>query len=212
MADLEARFDTTQLERAATHAAPVIFRGLHGATTGILTAFQSRHLKERMSGRPGVMRKTAQLARSWKVIVTGTTVEDLRGTYATTSRYARMQEFGGVQRPRNAKMLAIPLSGALTPTGIGRFNGSLRAVLPAAFPGGTFVARSKSGNLILFGKTDKDADPIALFVLKSQVTIPPRLGTRDLWKANQPEAQRILNVHVSRANVELAKIAQGGGS
>lgn len=210
MAEIEAKFDTSPLDRAAASAEPVIFAALRGATDSILRAFESRHIKERMTGRPGVAARTGQLRRSWKVLVQGERVEDLRGTYATNARHARMQEFGGIQKPRTAKMLAIPLEASRTAAGVSRWNTPLRAILPAAFPGGTFVRRSKAGNLILFGKTSPDSDPIPLFALKPQVVIPARLGTRDLWRATRDQHQRILNGFVAEANRRIAAIANGG--
>lgn len=210
MSELEAHFDTTQLDRVADKAEAVIFNALRGAMDGILRAFESRHIKERMTGRPGLMRRTGSLARSWKIVVQGQTTNDLRGTYATNSRYARMQEYGGTQRPNQAKMLAIPLAAAKTGAGVARWSTPLRQILPAAFPGGTFVARTKSGALILFGKTEKGGDPIPLFVLKQQVVIPGRLGTRDLWRATQAQHQTILNGFVLEANTKIAEIARGG--
>lgn len=211
MAELVAKFDTSALDRAAGASDAIIYQALRGAMDGILRAFEAKHIKERMSGRPGVMTRTAQLKRSWKLLVVGSKAEDLRGTYANTSRYARMQEYGGTQKPSKAKMLAIPLDAARTAAGIGRFGGPLRAILPAAFPGGTFVRRSKAGNLILFGKTSADAEPVALFVLKTQTVIPPRLGTRDLWRGSQDQHQRILTGFVREANKQLVAASKGGG-
>lgn len=73
-------------------------------------------------------------------------------------------------RPRRAKYLAIPLPNALTKAGVARYPSPLRDSLPRAFPGGTFVRRSRRGNLILFGlRVPGSTFPEPLFVLKKSV-------------------------------------------
>jgi hypothetical protein len=71
-------------------------------------------------------------------------------------RYADIHLTGGVIRPVNAQKLAVPLSAALTASGV------------AAFPDGTFVAKD-----IIFGKVGR-VEIVPLFVLKDQVVIPKR--------------------------------------
>jgi hypothetical protein len=78
-----------------------------------------------------------------------------------------IHETGGTIRPRRAKFLAIPLRPALDSRGI------LRAK-PRDWTD-TFVARSGEGNLIIFQRSFGGRYVTPLFLLRRQVTIPPRL-------------------------------------
>jgi hypothetical protein len=48
----------------------------------------------------------------------------------------------------------------------------------------TFVAKTKAGNLVIFQK--RGATIVPLYVLKTQVTIPPRLNMRTSLDAGLP--------------------------
>ena len=77
-------------------------------------------------------------------------------------------------RPTKAQFLAIPLDAAKTGAGVAR--GKPRDALW----GPTFIAKSKAGNLIIFGysggtKASKSDTSIPLFVLKKSVVIPRRI-------------------------------------
>lgn len=205
------RFNTQPLDAAAVRAEPILFEAFQGMLRDILYGFQATHAKDRMSGRPGLAARSGALRRSWKVEIRGESLETLHGTYATTSRYARIHEHGGTIRPTSAKMLAVPLSAARTPAGVSRYGSPLRAILAANFPGGTFVQRTKSGALILFGKPTKDSAPVPLFVLKDSVTIPPRLGTRELWQQLESDRAKTISAWVSWANGKLAEAARAAG-
>lgn len=82
--------------------------------------------------------------------------------------YASMQEHGGVQVPRNAKMLRIPLAPALTGAGVDRYPTPLRQSGRGLF----FLRKSASGALLLFRTDDPEGPP--WYVLKHSVRIPPR--------------------------------------
>jgi phage gpG-like protein len=79
--------------------------------------------------------------------------------------YADIHETGGVIRAKAGKYLAIPLSAAQT-------KGRVARARPRDYDN-TFVARSRSGNLIIFQRKLGSAAK-ALFVLKKSVTIPAR--------------------------------------
>jgi hypothetical protein len=203
---VEVKVDATALTRAAEHAPVELARHIKLAFTRILQGFNARHITERMRGRPGVNTLTGSLRRSLQWRVSGETLEDLRGIYFTTSVYGPTQEFGEPNKvPKRKQFLAIPLDAARMPAGAARFASPLleSQALKAAYPGGTFVARSKAGNLIIFGKGDgKEITP--LFVLKRSVAIPPRLGTRDLWKVYLPDVQAEVAAAGQRALAEAA--------
>jgi hypothetical protein len=85
------------------------------------------------------------------------------------SMIAAMQEFGATITPKTAKYLTVPLPAALDSKGLPRKKSAREW-------DNTFVARSKAGNLIIFQRDG--AKIVPLFVLKTSVTIPPRLGMR----------------------------------
>lgn len=80
--------------------------------------------------------------------------------------YARIQEMGGVIRPKRAAHLAIPIGEATTKSGVARFSARDLISQPQAYGYvGTFTR-----NKIIFGKLPNGRiEP--LFVLKNQVTI-----------------------------------------
>ena len=85
---------------------------------------------------------------------------------ADVLKYERIHEFGGTITAKSAKMLASPLAAAKTAAGVARGG-------PRDFSG-TFIARSKAGNLLIFGRASRGETPTPLFVLKHSVTIPAR--------------------------------------
>lgn len=112
-------------------------------------------------------------------------------------------------RPRKAKMLAIPLAAAKTKSGMQRRlstvieDGKRKITGPW---GKTFVAKSKRGNLIVFGQRmtmkGKNAGKIRgniipLFVLKKQVRIRTRIHPKDIMKWIRP-----------RLDAEIKKITE----
>ena len=110
--------------------------------------------------------------------VEGITFDQIKGTIgAPDIVYARIQETGGVISAKNGKFLAIPLPGALTSDGVPIMKG------PRMWPN-TWVAKTKNGNLVIFYKLGDRTIP--LYVLKTSVTIPPRLGMRTTLEAGLP--------------------------
>lgn len=83
--------------------------------------------------------------------------------------YARIHEYGGVIRPRNAKVLTIPTIHHRTQAGDSRG----RAI---HFEG--YWRRTKSGALFFFSKDTN----LPLFLGVTRVTITPRLRFREFWK------------------------------
>ena len=108
--------------------------------------------------------------------------------------YARIQETGGTITPKKAKYLCIPLPAALTSNGLPIQSS------PRDWPN-TWIAESKAGNLIIFQRRGTSVVP--LYVLKSSVTIPPRLGMRKTLDAGLP-------YFVERAADEMVKAIRVG--
>jgi phage gpG-like protein len=128
------------------------------------------------------------------VRVTGTTMATVQGTIGSDLPYARIQEFGGTITPKKAKFLAIPLPAALNA------NGTPIKSSPRDWPN-TFCAKSKAGNLLIFQR--RGTQIIPLYVLKSSVYIPPRLGLKKTLDAGIP-------YFVERAMDQMVKNLQQG--
>jgi hypothetical protein len=104
------------------------------------------------------------------VRTTGDTLNTVRGEIGTPGiPYGAIQEYGGKIVPKTAKYLAIPLPAALNANGTPMRKG------PREWPN-TFCAMSRNGNLIIFQRRGTNVVP--LYVLKTSVIIPPRLGMR----------------------------------
>ena len=183
-------------------SAKVLSRELKTFLDSVAQALASRH----SGGWPGgtgadtLSKRSGTLVNSIiaSVRVNGDTFATIQGSIGSDAPYAGIQEFGGTIVPKNAKYLTVPLAAALDGSGV--------PIYPQArdWPN-TFVAKSKAGNLIIFQKRGTSIVP--LYVLKSSVTIPPRLGMKKTLDAGLP-------YFVGRAMDELvASInAQGVGA
>ena len=120
--------------------------------------------------------RTGSLAKSIirSVNVKGTTWETLTGIIGG-NRYLAIHEYGGTIKSKG-KLMTIPLPAAL----------SSRGTSPpfARQWKNTFVTRSRAGNLIIFQR--RGAGVVPLYVLKSEVYIPPRLGMREEMEDQLP--------------------------
>lgn len=125
-----------------------------------------------LSSRSG--RLVRALLRSVKV--KGSTVNTIEAEIRLTG-YAPIHEFGGTITPKRGKFLTIPLPAALDGQGVPKMR---RA---RDWPN-TFVAKTKKGNLVIFQR--RGAEIIPLYVLKTSVTIPPRLGVREAVNKKLP--------------------------
>jgi phage gpG-like protein len=100
---------------------------------------------------------------------------------STNLKYARIQQEGGVIRPKNAKALWIP-AGPETRRLMTRYGATTPARLVAAMgadgygfykTGGVFVAYKK-GRKLKTGREGKPGKAVLLFYIRSSVTIPAR--------------------------------------
>jgi hypothetical protein len=103
--------------------------------------------------------------------------------------YARIQEEGGVIKPKNAKALTIPLAGVK-----GR----------AANYADLFIKKTVTGHVLLCQRNPKRGFR-ALFLLVPQVTIPARHWFSRPLSAMRPELDRMLS------SEELWRVAQALG-
>jgi len=118
------------------------------------------------------------------VRVSGNTINDVRGEIGGVG-YLKIQEFGGTIKAKNAfkhlpggPYLTIPLPAALNADGTPKRPQGLRGWDK------WFVVKSKKGNWVVLRKQGKSVVP--LYVLKSQVYIPPRLNMGATLEAGLP--------------------------
>jgi len=153
---------------------PIIQRELKDMLDTVARAMAERH---NVSWTPGVTlpegerrglmaRRSGAMLRGIKrsVKVEGKGLDDIRGTISGPA----IHEFGGKIRAKRAQYLTIPLKSALDAKGV-------PIKRRARDWTNTFVQKSKRGNLIIF-KKGFGGSLIPLYVLKREVTIPPRLG------------------------------------
>lgn len=209
---LEKALETVTGKRAIGKAARVALRR-HGEN------FVKTLVKERLSGRPGLKRRSGDLARSTTRSVTGQGISDteLRIAIGRGLEYAGIQETGGEIKPRRRQYLAIPLPSVQTAAGVQKLK-------PRDIEG-TVVLRTRLGNLLVvksfknisearaeFGARTQVIDSgqgknkkrvaVPLFLLRKQVFIPPRLGARVLF--GSPKVQQDRRRLLEQAIFEVA--------
>lgn len=98
--------------------------------------------------------------------------------------YARIQEEGGIVRPKNAKFLAIPVGPARTASGVARFAS------PRDVPGLTFVQSRRGQPLLVKFQDERNSKGrlkaragTVYFILRRQVTIKGVHYARDAVQA-----------------------------
>jgi hypothetical protein len=131
------------------------------------------------------------------VTVSGSTFATIQGTIGG-SMIAAVQEFGATITPKTAQFLTVPLPAALDSNGV-PLKKSARDWQ------NTFVAKTKKGNLVIFRKDG--AQIVPLYVLKTSVTIPARLGMQATLTAGLPYF-----VDRSMDNIVKAVLAQRGSA
>lgn len=96
---------------------------------------------------------------------------------ASDRPYARLQQKGGIIRPKKAKMLAVPLS-AKTRTLMRRYGAAPRAAIEGMKADGwriwTRQVKGKGDEAVVYAKRPKGYKIYRLFLLKKSATIPKR--------------------------------------
>lgn len=166
--------------------APVLRKQLEGFLRAVASAMAARHSTPWAPGQRGeIGDSTGKLfRRSGKAMasimdsvkVDGDSVATMEGHIGGTG-YLATHEYGATIRPKVAQYLTIPLPAALNPDGT-------PIEVKARDWQRTFVIKSKKGNLLIVQKKGKDIVP--LYVLKKEVTIPPRLGLRKTLETGIP--------------------------
>ncbi|MBY0560003.1 hypothetical protein [Hyphomicrobium sp.] len=149
------------------------------------------------TGKQTLSRRSGNLTASilGSVRVEGTAWANIEGHIAAAFPGV-VHEYGATIRPKSAKFLTVPLPAALDGRGV-PLKRSARDWQH------TFVAKSRAGNLIIFQRRGSSVVP--LYVLKTEVKIPPRLGMRTTLDAGIP-------YFVDRAADQVVKAMLKGAS
>lgn len=149
---------------------------------------RGQFVETHLSGSP-VHRWTGQLARSLKSLwePEGASFragvafdEKMRGPSGEFRNYANALEYGAVIRPKNAKLLAFPVSGGPAET-----SGHIaRYASPRQFPGKLFFFRAHSGKMFL--ATTNGGSMKLVYHLSESVRIPAIMGFR-AWGQRETE-------------------------
>jgi len=125
--------------------------------------------KNPTGARTGILnRRSGEMINSiFRSVSVQTDGDEVRGTIGGNLT-ARTHEFGAIIRPRRAKMLAIPLPGAMSARGVPLRPG------PRDWPN-LFIIKSKRDNLLLVRKVGGRIVPM-YYLTKGPIRIPKRLG------------------------------------
>lgn len=176
-----------KINRAIQEIPNVLHPFMKKAMSDFGAKFLSHFTKSRLSGS-GVRRRSGSLARSFNRNVFD---QDGKLTLVvwTTSKYARLQEFGtaglpgGVLRPKKAKALAIPVGPALTGAGVSKFE-SPRQVAGLQ----VFKPRFKLPFLGMVGRGKNAMRVTPWFLLRKSVKIVGNMKLFVTWKEDVPQA------------------------
>lgn len=172
---------------------------------------------KRMSGRPGLNRRTGNLSRAWRSRLydsplLGGLVLDINPE-GPGSEYADLMEFGNPNlRPKKSKYLWIPIAGNVTGKGTAQITPTEAINRGGFFAKGIFFGKALTKQNIpqhsralgregYKGKTiARGTDITPLFLLRRSVNIPARLGARVLWAQSGPA----LTASIDTAAKEMA--------
>lgn len=183
--------DRAMLDGIGTRAVRSVKRGITSGVSPDGTAYKP----VRRFGQEGQrLRDTSRLLRSITYEIRG------RQLYVGSNLiYAAMQHYGGTVTPKNAKMLAIPLSRAVARAVAS--GGGYRAAFP-----GAFVLMAKSGNLFLVRKaaTGRSKGKLDFLAMLRNSTKIEGTHFNDLSTQGQTEiidfvAKRIATIAAGRA-------------
>lgn len=168
------------LEKNWDGSAKALSAELRSFLDSVAEALATRHGKPWPGGTSGntLSKRSGKLTQSIidSVRITGSTLDSIQG-YISADFPAQVHEFGATITPKKAKYLTVPLPAALNSNGTPKKRSAREWE-------NTFVAKSKAGNLIIFQKRGSSIEP--LYVLKSSVRIPARLGMGKTLQAGLP--------------------------
>lgn len=206
MSDVTFRFDDNGLREAIRRHPQAMFGVMRTAIRNLLSVFHSKLGNRMRMGPPGLRVRTGDLLRSRPPgggRIVGDSLASLTGFYTLSSKYARIQEYGGTIVPKRGRYLSIPLN--LTAGGVRRDYSPLQYL---AGPGGklTFLKPGKfPGTLLVMLRQGARRPPLPLFLLAKRVQLVPRLGFFNTWDEMGPQREVEQKRLLDRAVELLAK-------
>lgn len=177
-----------------------MFRGVRNAMNSWANAYLKALVETRLSGSPGLNRRTGNLARDWVVSVDGTTLSDLSTTVKTqgpANAYAGILERGGDIVPTKAKWLWIPLDANKTSAGVERISPT------EAIATGNLFIDWKNGPVAYLGSGTNRAGGsrklTPLFVLKKRVHVNAQMGAGSLFQSMLPKLETLVALELQGA-------------
>lgn len=213
-AEASITIDTKALEKALAQVPKKLHDELEGAFNRSLVEFTAA-MDERFQGASGppwwdnkgedIVSRTGNLARSLGFQVDrGGNLSQLRGvSFVGDSRtpYAATQEYGATIT--GSPWLTIPMPDNYTASGVPRYQSA--AALRDDPSVRTWVQRSASGALIIRAQFEGDEDIKNLWLLKRQVTIPPRLRFAKTFEGQRKRQIFNVNRAVDRALIAATR-------
>ncbi len=169
-----------QLGKNVSKLPPVLARDLDEYLREVRKALVQRHSKAFVNptnapatGEDNLLRRTGGIAGIRTFVKKSADLNRIQGALVVPFPIS-VHEEGTTIRAKRTQFLTIPLPAALDSRGV-----PLRA--RARDWDNTFVARSRRGNLLIFQRQGVGIVP--LYLLKREVTLPPRLGAQDTLEA-----------------------------
>ena len=154
---------------------------------------------ERLKGPPGIRGTFGPGSLFWRFKRVDLIAKDLDGwgiSIFTDSKIARLQEEGGTVVSPSGKKLAVPLSARTEMfTSAGKLRqaykhpGQMKGLIPIIIKGQTYLAKVFKGF----------KHPVPLYILKSKVKIPGRLGFYQTWEDMSNDRIFLINEAVDKA-------------
>lgn len=208
---MKSRVDIAGIKRAFERFPKALDTELRRALTQHGQFFTAKMVKDRFTGYSGesgekLQNRSGMLRRSFGSTVVGGIGQSTPLTLVAYSQgviYSRLQEYGGIIKPKKAKHLTIPLPDALTASGVPRYPSA--RYLFERYPDQVRVITARSGRkfIVSEGKPGskppkkKQPDLVWLYQLKKSVKVPPRLGFRATWKSSELVQDRVARINAA---------------
>lgn len=201
--DVRAALNSGRLEYALAHFSeefyPYFYRGLRRAAAAYRREFVAA-LGQKAGNLGNFRRRTWRWGFFWKGEPRNEQrgeIRDVSVSIYTESKVAEILEYGADIRPRNRRMLAVPIAKALTATG--RVKREFASPAAAKARGHHVVARWTPRGFLLGTKRPGKRSKFALrWKLVGRVKIEPRLGFFDGWAAFRPQAMQRMDQEADR--------------
>lgn len=177
---IESRL-TKEVERGVARVGREILRSLKQVATKLRETHSNPWNGRMVNDTNKLQRRSGDGLKSILQSIRQTNGMNVVGGQITTGSMGAIHETGGIIAARRSKYLTIPLPAALDSRGLPK-------KAKARDWEDTFVARSQGGSLLIFQK--KMGKVVPLYLLKSSVRIPARLGLGKTINDELPHFER----------------------